>query len=110
FFQAEDGIRDRTVTGVQTCALPIYLGKLRMSQLISCGNDITGEEKANIYEVTLDVGTAIAPAGDGKTHVLTMVTANARPMSTSGDPLRCVTTGQLERRIANALVVKSATP
>src|SRR5699024_5828706 len=30
FFQAEDGIRDRNVTGVQTCALPIsennYLG------------------------------------------------------------------------------------
>src|SRR5207248_4087506 len=23
-FQAEDGIRDRTVTGVQTCALPIF--------------------------------------------------------------------------------------
>src|SRR5207248_8564385 len=23
FYQAEDGIRDRTVTGVQTCALPI---------------------------------------------------------------------------------------
>src|SRR5437773_5146640 len=26
FFQAEDGIRDRDVTGVQTCALPIYPG------------------------------------------------------------------------------------
>src|SRR5437867_12878434 len=26
FFQAEDGIRDRTVTGVQTCALPISNG------------------------------------------------------------------------------------
>src|SRR5256885_2912760 len=25
FFQAEDGIRDYKVTGVQTCALPIYL-------------------------------------------------------------------------------------
>src|SRR5437867_6741913 len=25
FFQAEDGIRDRTVTGVQTCALPFLL-------------------------------------------------------------------------------------
>src|SRR5216683_2530275 len=24
FFQAEDGIRDLIVTGVQTCALPIY--------------------------------------------------------------------------------------
>src|SRR5688572_32085583 len=26
FFQAEDGIRDLTVTGVQTCALPISCG------------------------------------------------------------------------------------
>src|SRR5207247_7019259 len=26
FFQAEDGIRDPLVTGVQTCALPIYSG------------------------------------------------------------------------------------
>src|SRR5688572_33429206 len=26
FFQAEDGIRDLTVTGVQTCALPILKG------------------------------------------------------------------------------------
>src|SRR5207245_3676805 len=25
FFQAEDGIRDATVTGVQTCALPIFI-------------------------------------------------------------------------------------
>src|SRR6266540_3070500 len=25
FFQAEDGIRDRDVTGVQTCALPIFV-------------------------------------------------------------------------------------
>src|SRR5206468_4776742 len=28
FFQAEDGIRDLIVTGVQTCALPIFLGGL----------------------------------------------------------------------------------
>src|SRR5229473_6712473 len=27
FFQAEDGIRDKLVTGVQTCALPIYCGR-----------------------------------------------------------------------------------
>src|SRR5687767_15695320 len=25
FFQAEDGIRDKLVTGVQTCALPIWI-------------------------------------------------------------------------------------
>src|SRR5690349_23066325 len=28
FFQAEDGIRDLYVTGVQTCALPIYLNAI----------------------------------------------------------------------------------
>src|SRR5205809_3021329 len=27
FFQAEDGIRDVAVTGVQTCALPIFVNK-----------------------------------------------------------------------------------
>src|SRR5438128_10528785 len=31
FFQAEDGIRGATVTGVQTCALPIYARELRRS-------------------------------------------------------------------------------
>src|SRR2546427_1533431 len=31
FFQAEDGIRDLTVTGVQTCALPIS-GKRRAAR------------------------------------------------------------------------------
>src|SRR2546427_4776167 len=29
FFQAEDGIRDLTVTGVQTCALPIWTARAR---------------------------------------------------------------------------------
>src|SRR5699024_12236787 len=29
FFQAEDGIRDRNVTGVQTCALPISLRTIK---------------------------------------------------------------------------------
>src|SRR6266545_3843482 len=30
FFQAEDGIRDKLVTGVQTCALPIWETALRL--------------------------------------------------------------------------------
>src|SRR5699024_11958766 len=36
FFQAEDGIRDRNVTGVQTCALPIFgliLGQTPVSRI-----------------------------------------------------------------------------
>src|SRR5260221_9432257 len=31
FFQAEDGIRDHCVTGVQTCALPIYSAPPRVT-------------------------------------------------------------------------------
>src|SRR4051794_41745902 len=32
FFQAEDGIRDGRVTGVQTCALPILIWRSRASR------------------------------------------------------------------------------
>src|SRR2546430_8351376 len=43
FFQAEDGIRDLTVTGVQTCALPIYKSSIESetSKFCSfmCSND-----------------------------------------------------------------------
>src|SRR2546430_9794845 len=36
FFQAEDGIRDLTVTGVQTCALPISEGlRLQFHQIVT---------------------------------------------------------------------------
>src|SRR5260221_11888390 len=40
FFQAEDGIRDHCVTGVQTCALPISSlrsGHTLMAELVAAG-------------------------------------------------------------------------
>src|SRR5699024_11749814 len=37
FFQAEDGIRDRNVTGVQTCALPILFLLLQIRKELSNG-------------------------------------------------------------------------
>src|SRR5258706_11706234 len=33
FFQAEDGIRDWSVTGVQTCALPIWTARSRRKEI-----------------------------------------------------------------------------
>src|SRR2546421_8818940 len=36
FFQAEDGIRDLIVTGVQTCALPIYTSELQSRSDLVC--------------------------------------------------------------------------
>ena len=37
FFQAEDGIRDVAVTGVQTCALPIYFHVLELVDQVEVG-------------------------------------------------------------------------
>src|SRR5256885_11476003 len=36
FYQAEDGIRDYKVTGVQTCALPIFLPVFSSNWRINC--------------------------------------------------------------------------
>jgi len=41
FFQAEDGIRDTSVTGVQTCALPIYFADVRITEAWT--NSLQGE-------------------------------------------------------------------
>src|SRR5205823_11425305 len=45
FFQAEDGIRDKLVTGVQTCALPI-LRTLRWATLVKAA---TGQFELHCY-------------------------------------------------------------
>src|SRR2546421_3795781 len=49
FFQAEDGIRDLIVTGVQTCALPIYtvrvVGQRDRPERNDATPDISGSER-----------------------------------------------------------------
>src|SRR5699024_12123304 len=42
FCQAEDGIRDRNVTGVQTCALPIcHLSSWESDGICACVNELS---------------------------------------------------------------------
>src|SRR5437867_11423690 len=43
FFQAEDGIRDRTVTGVQTCALPISAVEEVVRKQAAAGVDVVND-------------------------------------------------------------------
>src|SRR5437764_10364572 len=51
FFQAEDGIRDTSVTGVQTCALPILLFEAPVAiQLL--GHFISAVNGASLYRKT----------------------------------------------------------
>src|SRR5438067_10409717 len=50
FFQAEDGIRDRNVTGVQTCALPILMPVQTISWLRSLWGPMRAEIEDEICE------------------------------------------------------------
>ena len=54
FFQAEDGIRDDLVTGVQTCALPICFHKIREKQMTEwkITTSIEDEDTVTKFEVT----------------------------------------------------------
>src|SRR2546430_10053331 len=51
FFQAEDGIRDLTVTGVQTCALPISWRSPSRFSLRSATRPLTGSLKIPVVTI-----------------------------------------------------------
>src|ERR1022692_1120650 len=63
FFQAEDGIRDYKVTGVQTCALPIT-----SPVFSSCTGVVKDEKTGEVLEIhcTYDPATRGGNAPDGR--------------------------------------------
>ena len=65
FFQAEDGIRDLIVTGVQTCALPISLLEKHVFQT---GSELASKllDKENIWNKIFTVFGGIAEITDSK--------------------------------------------
>src|SRR5699024_11697020 len=71
FFQAEDGIRDRNVTGVQTCALPILLGhevfsaKLNGTDVSYDGTRLTLENLQESNEVVVSSSSPYSTTGEG---------------------------------------------
>src|SRR5436305_7315864 len=63
FFQAEDGIRDADVTGVQTCALPISLaGEVPDNPSITFNLGLCAEQAGN-YEKALELYHAASRVG-----------------------------------------------
>src|SRR5205823_4445774 len=63
FFQAEDGIRDKLVTGVQTCALPISLGTDAGTNLVNA-LQVAGSPDAWGLGVLVVMNNEIHPARD----------------------------------------------
>src|SRR5688572_30983694 len=62
FFQAEDGIRDLTVTGVQTCALPIlrypFLGPVPVQAVLDVVAELQRAEPAWGLAAREEIGRA----------------------------------------------------
>lgn len=75
----------------------------RLSRLLDCGASAVGMANADHYSVRLNVRTQLSAGANGGTTVRTLIEATARDAGTSTDPVRCATTGTLERRIADAL-------
>src|SRR2546430_13242982 len=69
FFQAEDGIRDLTVTGVQTCALPIFGASLMLpATLAILSSTFKGRERGTAFAAwgaTAGVAVACGPVVGG---------------------------------------------
>src|SRR5256885_9227503 len=61
FFQAEDGIRDYKVTGVQTCALPIYRVLARSWLMPLLREKMSPHSAAHIAEIFEKNGLPFAP-------------------------------------------------
>src|SRR5438046_7135663 len=69
FFQAQDGIRDWSVTGVQTCALPIFSTGADLQEVDNAVNQAT-KEVAQRYDFK---GSKASLAFDRAKAVLTLV-------------------------------------
>src|SRR5207249_5301229 len=79
FFQAEDGIRDRNVTGVQTCALPILVdgwrpdraGRLKLSSFAGAlvepdENFLRTRRQARLVVFVAGLACQLSKGGDRK--------------------------------------------
>src|SRR3989454_10471008 len=62
FFQAEDGIRDYKVTGVQTCALPTYRPRPDYSLYVEAARDVAAAQRLDFLDFIASDGTIVSSA------------------------------------------------
>src|SRR5688572_33340674 len=102
FFQAEDGIRDLTVTGVQTCALPIWSAP---SALAASSRVLTGSMTTMCPgEYSRAVITAARPIGPAPT--ITTVSPGRSEERRVGKECRCECMVQVQEVTKNTMVVR----
>src|SRR5438034_1860721 len=66
FFQAEDGIRDHCVTGVQTCALPICSRGRQMASMSKCLAQSNKSRRASKATKKRHQQRSVSPQSEGE--------------------------------------------
>lgn len=74
------------------------LGGVRLSNYIDCGSAAM-HIPANSYDIVFSASTYVTPAASGST-LHTMVSADARDPMANTPPVRCVSTGKFEQKVA----------
>ena len=94
--------RARGASASEPFAAPRELLGRRIGHWVDCGTTMTGP-RVDRWAVTLELRTALAQA-EGGTNVASLLTGFARPRDgSSSDPVRCASTGLLEREIARII-------
>src|SRR5690625_5384760 len=83
FFQAEDGIRDGHVTGVQTCALPISVTEVEIDGVLHEYSDIEGVRE-DVIEILLNLKN-LAVVMHGKDQAVLTLSKKGPGAVTAGD-------------------------
>src|SRR5207247_7533357 len=116
FFQAEDGIRDPLVTGVQTCALPIFeAGRFRGEVDIAVGVERKRQEVV-LHAAELKVERATAHADGVETTARVRADADAqtvtlrfpRPLPAGDARLRLRFSGRLNQHLRGLAAASAA--
>jgi hypothetical protein len=81
------------------------LGAESLRTYLNCGNT-QGAPNAETFDIRLSVMSQLTPAGPGSTTVTTTVQAMARPVSVSGEFIRCSSTGALETRLGDIVAAR----
>src|SRR5687767_15609290 len=76
FFQAEDGIRDKLVTGVQTCALPISFDAASLEVIVATDHDVIHDytQTVNLLGLGQRMNTVVGIETTG--HIPTLTVPN----------------------------------
>jgi hypothetical protein len=84
------------------------LGDTPLVRYLDCGST-QGGNSAESYEVHFSVLSEVTRDERGRTVLSTVVDATARPVNFPGDPVRCMSKGELERLIAASASARAGT-